>query len=223
MDLPMTVLKHLLGVIFIGLLVVACSSTKTTESWSDQSYTGQIKNAYIIGIAKDDLNRMIFEDNFESRLISAGIKAIASYKDNLPTNQEVNREDIIQRMRNNNCDSILLTRLISTRTKATISGGQGSYTYTPGSYSRGLTSHRLPKDSPYSSWSNYYRHGTVNYVAPSKADFVILTVESVLYDLQTEELIWSAQLETRLEGNFENMVQTFVDEVTRDLKEKGLI
>jgi hypothetical protein len=63
----------------------------------------------------------------------------------------------------------------------------------------------------------------MNYVEPSKKDLVILTVESVLYDLQTEELIWSAQLETILQGNFENMVQTFVDEVTRDLKTKGLI
>jgi hypothetical protein len=63
----------------------------------------------------------------------------------------------------------------------------------------------------------------MNYLEPAKADSVVLTVESVLYDLQTEELIWSAQLEMRLQENFESMVQTFVAELTRDLKVKGLV
>jgi hypothetical protein len=209
--------------VLIALLATACAGTKTSESWSDQNYKGQIKKVYIIGIAKDDLNRMIFEDAFESRLTSEGVEAIASFKDNLPTNQEANREDIIQRMRSNNCDSVLLTRLVGQRKKGSVSGGQTSYTYTPGPYSAGPAFHKLPKDSPYTNWASYYSFGRMNYVAPAKADFVILTVESVLYDLKTEELIWSAQLETRLEGNFENMVRTFVDEVTKDLKGKGLI
>jgi hypothetical protein len=63
----------------------------------------------------------------------------------------------------------------------------------------------------------------MNYLEPAKADSVVLMVESVLYDLQTEELIWSAQLEMRLQENFESMVQTFVAELTRDLKVKGLV
>jgi len=219
----MTVLTRLLGLVLTGLLMTACSGTKTSDSWSSQSYKGQIKNVYIVGIAKNELNRMIFEDTFESRLTSEGVKAISSYKDNLPTNQEIDREDIIQRMRNNNCDSILLTRLVGQRKKATISGNQGSYTYTPGSHSATPTIHKRPKGSPYKSWNNYYSYGSMNYVAPAKADFVILTVESVLYDLQTEELIWSAQLQTRLEGNIEKMMRIFVDEVTKDLKGQGLI
>jgi hypothetical protein len=219
----MNILTRLLGLVLAGLLATACAGTKTSESWSDQNYKGKIKNVYIIGIAKNELNRMTFEDTFESQLISDGVKAISSYKDNLPTNQEVDREDIIKRMRTNNCDSVLLTRLVGQRKVASISGGRGSYNYTPGPHSGDLTFHKLPKDSHYNSWNNYYNYGRMNYVPPSTFDSVILTVESVLYDLQTEELIWSAQLETRLEGNMEGMVRKFVDEVTKDLKGKGLI
>jgi hypothetical protein len=54
-------------------------------------------------------------------------------------------------------------------------------------------------------------------------DFVVLTIESVLYDLKTEEMIWSAQLETVVEGNIDEMVQAFAEIVTKDLKGKGLI
>ena len=54
-------------------------------------------------------------------------------------------------------------------------------------------------------------------------NFVVLTIESVLYDLKTEEMIWSAQLETVVEGDIEKMVQDFAETVTEDLKGKGLI
>jgi hypothetical protein len=48
-------------------------------------------------------------------------------------------------------------------------------------------------------------------------------VESVLYDLKSEEMIWAAQLETVLEGNIEEMMQDYAEIVTKDLKEKKLI
>jgi hypothetical protein len=223
----MTTAKRLLILILTGLLVTACTGTKTSESWKSQSYEGKIKKVYIIGIAKSEPNRMLFEDTFESRLKSAGVGAIASYKDLLPTNQEVERQDIIKRMRNNNCDSILLTRLVGQKKKSSISSGQSSYTYTPGPYGGyGPSVQRLPSDTPAGqrgTWYKYYNTGRMNYVAPTSLDNVILTVESVLYDLNTEEMIWSAQLETHLEGNIETMMRLFVEEVAKDLKDKGLI
>jgi hypothetical protein len=36
-------------------------------------------------------------------------------------------------------------------------------------------------------------------------------------------MIWSAQLETVVEGNIEKMVQDFAEVVTKDLKGKGLM
>jgi hypothetical protein len=225
MEKPMNFLTRLLGLLLTGLMVTACSGgTKMDSSWSSDSHKSPIKKVYIIGVAKSELNRMIFEDTFENRLTNKGVEAFSSYKDLLPINQVVDREDIIQRMRNNNCDSILLTRLVRKRTKASISGGQGTYTNTPGSYSSGVTYHKRPRDSYYSSWGKYYSYSSRSiYVPPASLDRVILTVESVLYDLQTEELIWSAQLETALEGNIENMMQKFVGEVIKDLTAKGFI
>ena len=77
---------------------------------------------------------MIFEDRLETRLTSEGVKAIASFKD-LPTNNEADKETIIKKMSANNCDSVLLTRVISQRTKSSIGSGRGTYKYSPGPYS----------------------------------------------------------------------------------------
>lgn len=221
----MTHMTRLLGLVLSALLLTSCSGTRTSESWTSPDFRGQIKNVYIIGVAKSELNRMVFEDTFEKGFTGQGIKAVASYQDLLPTDQEVDREDIMQRMRNNGCDSVLLTRLIGQRTEASITGGRKTYTFTPQPVSASQAFQKLPKgtESPYGDWANYFNYGQLNLVQPTSADYVILTVESVLYDLHTEGLIWSAQLETTRGGSLESMMQKFVNEVIKDLKAKGLI
>ena len=44
-----------------------------------------------------------------------------------------------------------------------------------------------------------------------------------MYDLRTEELIWSAQLETAVEESIDTMMQDYVNQVSKDLKGNGLI
>jgi len=44
-----------------------------------------------------------------------------------------------------------------------------------------------------------------------------------MYDLKTEQLIWSAQYETVLEGGLDKMVQDYVKAASKDLKGKGFI
>lgn len=206
-----------LGLVLVGILMAACSGTKTTDSWSSQNYKGQVKNVYIIGIAKNESNQKIFEETFKKGLTDEGVKAVTSYND-LPKDQDANnREAIIQRMKINNCDAVLLTRLVGRRKVASFSG-RGGYT------SGGRVV--LTRPSYYNNWESYYTYSRSVYVGPpppESVDIVLLTVESVMYDIQTEEMIWSAQFETYLEGNIEKMMQLFVEEVTRDLKGKGLI
>ncbi len=215
----MKILMRTFGLMLIGLLAAACSSTTMSGSWSDTSYMGQIKNVFIIGIAKDEVNRRIFEDTFGNQLSSQGVKTVSSYR-SFSANEEVDREKIVQAMTDNGCDSVLLTKLIGQRTETVTSPGYASgYTsryggrggYGRGGYGRG-------------GWGSYYnRSYDVVYQPATTTEFVIMTVESVLYDLKTEEMIWSAQLETVLEGNIEKMMQDYAKEVTKDLKENNLI
>jgi hypothetical protein len=44
-----------------------------------------------------------------------------------------------------------------------------------------------------------------------------------MYDLKTEQLIWSAQYEAVVEGGLDKMVQNFVNAASKDLKGKGFI
>ncbi len=209
---------RLLVLTLVGLLIAACSSTYMSGSWSDPSYQGQINNVYVIGVAKQEINRRIFEDTFVRQFGMSGVSSISSYKD-LPSDKEMDHEMIKQRMIANGADSVLITKLINQRTETVTSPGYASGYSSNYGGGRGYSGGRRG----YGGWGNYSRSYNVTYMPPTSTQFVILTVESVLYDLKTEEMIWSAQLETVVEGNIEKMMQDYVDTVTKDLKDKGLI
>jgi hypothetical protein len=215
-----TFLKHLPGLLLIGFLATACSSTTMSGSWGNPDYTGKVENVYLIGIAKSELNRRIFEDTFSRHLSDQGVQAIPSYLD-LPKSQKANRAAIVKAMVARGCDSVMLTKLIGLREETILSPGYASgYSSGPSYGGRGGYGGR----SGYNNWGNYYsRSYDVVYSPPTTTTFVILTIESVLYDLKTEEMIWSAQLETAAEGDLTKRVQGYVDVVTKDLKQKGLI
>ena len=61
------------------------------------------------------------------------------------------------------------------------------------------------------------------YSQPGSKSVLILTIEAALYDLESEELIWTAQFKTGREEDFEAMVKKFVDEMTGDLRKNGNI
>jgi hypothetical protein len=224
MNETMNNLTRTMGLMLVALLVTACSSTTMSGSWSDPALAKKVKTVYIIGISKDETRRRIFEDAFGRQLASQGIKTFSSYRD-LPSNQDSDREAIIQRMTAEGCDSVLLTKLIDTRSETVTSPGRVSG-YSSGGYGGRGYGGRGYSGRGGGGWGGYYGRGRsidVEYMPPTSTEFVIATIESVMYDLESEEMIWSGQLETVIEGNFEKMVQDFVNTVSEDLTKKGII
>jgi hypothetical protein len=211
----MTILKRLQGLALTSFLITACSSTTVKESWVKPGYADKVENVYLIGIAKEEDFRRLFEDAFKRQLSGQGIQAIVSHND-LPKNQESNRDNIIKAMTANGCDSVLLTKMIRKRKEAGTTG--------PGLQVVQVAPVPLYVDPWYSDWGAYYNQSySVIDIQPTTPGTVTLTIESVLYDLKTEERIWSAQLETVKERDIKHMIQDYVEAVTRNLKEKGLI
>ena len=216
----MTLIMRVLALMFAGFTMVACSSTDMTGSWSSSDFKGPIEKVYIVGIAKSEMNRRIFEDAFSNQFFSQGVSSEASYRD-ITTSKEANKEIIAKKMAERGCDSVLLTRLVGQRKETVVNAGRvsgyssGPYYGGPGVYAHPIHYHR---------WGHYYgRAHDVVYEPTTATETVILTVESVMYDLRTEQLIWSAQFETVVEGSIDKMIENYVKEVTKDLKGKGVI
>ena len=63
----MIAFRHFLLISFLGFLLASCSSTKVIDSWSNQSYTGKVKNIYIIGFVNEGWDRMLYENAFSAQ------------------------------------------------------------------------------------------------------------------------------------------------------------
>ena len=211
----MTIMKRLMGLVLLGFFATACSSTKVKDSWVKPGYSDKIENVYLIGIAKEEDYRRIFEETFKRQLSGQGVQAVASHND-LPRDQGNNRGNIIQAMKANGCDSVLLTKLIRKRREAGTKG-QGIQVIK-------TTPVPLYVDPWYNNWGAYYNQSySVVNIQPTTPGTTTLVIESVLYDLKTEERIWAAQLETVEEIDPIKMIQDYVEAVTRNLEGKGLI
>jgi hypothetical protein len=209
-----------LALIGVGIMIGACSGTSVTGSWKNPDYTGQVNKVYIVGIAKQDTTRRIFEDQFSRLLASYGVTGIASYRD-LPTTAETGKDVIAAKVRENGADSVLLTRAVGKRTEQVVTPGRiSSYDYGPSYWGRG----GYYPDPYYRSYGSYYaRSRDIVYEPATVTQFHIVTIEANLYSAATQELIWSAQLETVVEGNLEKQISDFIETVTKDLKAQGLL
>jgi len=200
----------------LTLLVAGCSSTTITGSWKSPDYTGQVKKIYLVGIAKQETTRRIFEDEFRKQLATYGVTGVSSYND-LPDSGEVDKEIIAAKVRDSGADSVLLTRAISKRTEQVVNSGRIS------SYDYGPRSGYYP-DPYYRNYGSYYaRSREITYQPATVSQFEIVTVEANLYSASSAELIWSAQLETIVEANLEKLLADLIETITKDLKSDGLI
>ena len=199
-----------------GLLITACSSTTTVkESWVEPGNTDKIEKVYIIGITSNEAIRMHFEQAFSQELSDQDVRSVISYN-GLPEDLEASKKRIIQEIKTNGCDSVLLTKLIRKMKEQDTTGAE----------TRQGVKYSVPIHQGYwyNGWGNYYGNGySVTSLQPDRPDITTLVVESVLYDLKTEKMIWSAQLETVEELDTKKMIKDYVKEVTKDLKQKGLI
>ena len=81
----------LLALVATGIVLSACSSTMITGSWKNPDFNGKVEKVYVVGIAKQETTRRIFEDEFREQLAKFGAIGISSYGD-LKMNEETNQD-----------------------------------------------------------------------------------------------------------------------------------
>lgn len=206
--------------LLLSFLISGCSSTTLTGSWRSPDYTDPVKKVYIVGVSKQETSRRLFEDEFGRSLQAYGIETVSSYKD-LKNNQDADLDLLTKKVRANGADALLLTRILGKRTEQVVTPGRVSgYSSEPSYYVR----ERYRPEPYYRNYRSYYdRRYEMTYEPATISKFQVVTIESNLYDSASGELIWSAQLETVLDGTMQTMIHDFIEVVTRDLHEQGVI
>lgn len=196
----------LLGAVLAGL-VAACAGSyfQMTTTQMEAAAAGKpIKDVLIIVVVDDQDVRATFENHFKEWLTAKGVEAITSI-DVLPVKQGVKLEkqaivDVIDRYAN---DSVLITHLVGLEESEVFSRDlprvhydyYGFYNYAWG----------------YVTWPTVY------------GENVNLTIETRLYDVKTESLIWAGESKITNPKTTGTAIGQVVDAVMKELEKNNLL
>ncbi len=189
-----------------AILVTACATTEISSTWKDPSYEERPARIMVIGVARNPVNRRLFEDEFVRQLKSRGADAIASHTV-LPDRQEGDQIAIAAKVNELKADTVLITRLVNK--KAVQSYVPGTVYYPP---------------PIYSTWPDYYGFGYRSLYSPgyiTESQYAIL--ETNLYEAQHNKLVWSASSETLLNDSDENLIKSFIGTMVKTMANSGLL
>ena len=195
------------GCLLAGVVLLAgCVATQVNAVWKDPSYTSRPARIMVIGVARNPLNRRIFEDEFVARLKAHGTDAIASYTV-VPDKQQDDHEAIAAKVRELDADTVLVTRLVSRKTVQTVVPGT---IYYPPSY--------------YGSWPDYYSYGynylyTPGYIAEDE----YAVIETNLYSARDDKLVWATSAETSITDSNPDLIREYIGTMVRTMIEHGLL
>jgi hypothetical protein len=189
--------------IICACLVTSCATTTISNVWKDEAYEGKTQKIVVIMVAKNPQIRRMFEGRFVAELESRGKDAMQSYK--IVTMEELRDRDLVKsRIKATGADTVIISRLV---------GSRASEAYMP------VQVRAVP--GLYYNWGTYYDNLLVDY---GYADHVqISSVETNLYDIKTEKLIWSALSKTERTEGEQQLINTFIDKILRRMSKDNII
>jgi hypothetical protein len=199
---------YIIAIAFFLSLLSSCTNTKITSVWMDSKKAGtSFNDILIIGIADEDHNRRLFEEQFANQLKAAGIESEVSYT-LLPQGTDINPETVASAIEGRAIDAVIVTHLVGVEEETVY---RQSMDYRPAyGYYNGLYSY-YPHVHTYVHQPGYY------------TTHEVVKLETNLYEVATNELVWSAQSRSFAPDSAKEVIDELVNLVIKDLQEKGLI
>ena len=189
-----------------AVLFTACSTINVKAAWKNPSYLAHPQKIMVIGLSKNPALRRIFEDEFVRQIKAHGADATASYMV-LPDMDKSNQTAIAEKVKERGADTVLITRLVSTKTVQV---------YVPG------TAYVVPAN--YGQWSNYYNYGYQTIYTPGyMAEEEYAVIETNMYDAASDALIWSAWSEAGITGSDQSLIKAYINTMVKTMVDQNLL
>ena len=190
-------------VILIAILFISCASTTITDTWKDKAYQGKAQNIVVIMVARTEYLRNMFEGRFVAELQARGNNARQSNK--FITLEELPDKDlVIAKIKSTDADTVLVSRLVDSKRLESYVHGQV---------------HTLP--TFYYGWGSYYEVAFIDY--GYTGDMEVSYVETNLYDVKSEKLIWSGHSKTERSEGEQQLINTFIKKIVKKLSSDTII
>jgi hypothetical protein len=202
------------GVLLCIVIMAGCAATQVKQVWRDEAIKGErLNNVLVMGILKNNTARREFESEFVKYFRNRGITAVESFRvlstETLEGDEA--RDAIVQKIKELGINAVLMTKIVGSRTsERTIPG----MIITAG--------YGLPYSS-YGAWGSYtgvaYSFPGPNQPTTQGYSHVeeFLVVETQLFDVKAEKLIWAVRSETRISGSPQSEIKPYISIIAKQL------
>ena len=190
------------------LLLSACQTTETLNTWSDDSQSHRFSKVLVMAVLKEPVYRKLLEQKLVNALKAEGINAEAT--SNLYPDKDVLDEAMIDAaMKKTAADSVMVIRLVDTRKETVYTPGT---VYVPGGYG-GRYGY---------GYYGYYGGGYSAISTPGySTEYNIATVESTVFSAATNKRAWSTITETT-ETSVNAAIDSYIKVIGKSVKASGL-
>ena len=205
-----------------AVIASACAkraTTKFSQSYRNPGYEETVfKNLLVIGVAEDQESRQSFENALVSAIAAEGGTAVASIGV-LPKEEQLSEDELYAAIQAGGFDGVLLTRLLSV-------DKDSSYT-PPKKYNNPRTRYYpggMGWGYGYGGYYGFYGTTYAEVHTPGYFDTsTTLKLETNLYSVATNELVWTGQSKTVDPDSIEDARASITGAVAKKLKAERLI
>ena len=190
----------------LAAAALVSAGPKLTSVWRSSdagsvSFAGKKLAALVI--TNDDSLRVSGEESLVRELTGRGLQAVATYRI-APKEELQSAERAKPWFEKASIDGVVAMRPVS-RDKRT--------TYNPGTWANPY----------YSTLWGYYGYGYGGVYIPGSVDRdTVVVVETLLFSVRRDQLLWAAVSETKNPGALQGFVQDLVKEAVKELHKQGL-
>jgi hypothetical protein len=200
------------------LLLAACSSTTINGVWKDPEYrAGKLERVLVVSVARKDLMRRMYEDNFVRELQARGVDAAPGYKV-LPAVLNLEAPPPKNLLSRTGYHFLLISRLADRKTIEILHPGTTRIEHFPDRHSY---YGRYPY---YRHWEDYYSSSfSVIETTPTHTSLNELVIlETNVYNA-ADDIIFSVQTETLVDYGAEETIRDIVAAVLQAMSVHDLI
>jgi hypothetical protein len=211
----MKYLKLLILFIAGAAMLQGCYSTSIEASWKSENYQPKkFKKLLVIGMSTNVAARATVEDELVYYLRIKGINAVAATSVLSPDRNIVSQPQEVQKARliKEGFDGVFAISLLEK--KSTTKYISGTTNYAPVSFYGGY----------YGSFYSYYPHMYSNVYQPGYyASSQQIILNSSLFDVETGDLLWSAQSETIDQTSLDSFANSYARSMATQLVKRKVI
>ena len=190
------------------LALSACATTDVESVWKDATRTEKLNKVFVLAVLKEPAYRDSVEYGIVNILNGDELRAIPTL-DSFPNIDQIDKDKAAKMSQEYGIDGVLIARLVDRKAETVYHGGPSYYDGFYGNRYRG-------------GWYNYYGAGYSAFNAPGYCtENYISTVETVIYDIATDKVLWSAITETR-ENTPSKAIASYLETIGKALQENGL-